>query len=174
MKSQASLKEPPAESKPEQPPPPPAPALGKPPEQSEPKIPDVLPILPLRNLVLFPGTVSPLSIGRMDSIKLVEESLPQSKVIGVIAQRVAEKENPGPDDLHRVGTAALVLKLVRQSERAILLIVQGLGRFAVRKFVQTEPYLRAEVELHPTWTSTGNKEGSGGRNLRETTAKLMN
>ena len=74
---------------------------------SEPKIPEVLPILPLRNLVLFPGIVAPLSIGRPDSVRLLEESLPKTKIIGILSQRVAEKDNPGPDDLYRVGTAAM-------------------------------------------------------------------
>ena len=176
MNPPVSLKEPPpAEGEPDQPPTQPTAATRKAQDQGEPKIPEVLPILPVRNLVLFPGTVAPVSIGRADSIKLVEESLAQSKVIGVIAQRVPENDNPGPDDLHRVGTAVMVLKLVRQSERSVLLIVQGLGRFAVRKFVQTRPYLRAEVEvLHPTWTPTGDKEWEAVvKNLRETAAKLI-
>src|SRR5438034_2010870 len=105
MNSRAALKQsPPAGTLPEEPLPAPSAAASKPENQGEPKIPDVLPILPLRNLVLFPGTVVPLSIGRPDSIKLLEENLPQSKIIGVIAQRAAEKENPGPDDLYHVGT----------------------------------------------------------------------
>src|SRR5215469_14275877 len=80
-------------------------------------IPDTLPILPLRNVVVFPGTVVPLTIGRASSRKLLQESLPQSKVIGVFTQREPEKEDPAAIDLHQVGTAAHVLKLIRQSEQ---------------------------------------------------------
>lgn len=138
-------------------------------------IPDIIPILPVRNIVPFPGTVLPLSIGRPESIKLLEESLPQSRIIGVIAQRAADKENPGPDDLYRVGTAGTVLKLVRQSSETALLIVSGLHRFAIRRVVQTEPYLRAEVEVLASvsppaadaeWEATV-------KGLRETAIKLL-
>src|SRR6266496_6583178 len=100
MNSRPLLKElPAAEGKPAQaqiqPPAPLRPAQ----DQGEPEIPAVLPILPVRNLVLFPGLVIPLSVGRPDSIKLLEDSLPQSKVIGVIAQRAAETDSPKADDL---------------------------------------------------------------------------
>jgi ATP-dependent Lon protease len=113
----------------------------------EPAIPEVLPILPVRNLVMFPGTIVPVNIGRPDSIRLIEESLPQSRIIGVIAQRAADKDEPGEADLYRVGTACQVLKLVRQAEGSALLIVNGLQRFAIRRVVQSAPYLRAEVEV---------------------------
>src|SRR5579862_8812753 len=82
-------------------------------DESQTTIPEVLPLLPIRNLVVFPGTVVPLTIGRASSRRMLEESLPQSKVIGLFAQRRPEQDNPGPDDLHRVGVAGLVLKLLR-------------------------------------------------------------
>ena len=176
MNSRAALKQsPPAGTLPEEPLPAPSAAASKPENQGEPKIPDVLPILPLRNLVLFPGTVVPLSIGRPDSIKLLEENLPQSKIIGVIAQRAAEKENPGPDDLYHVGTAAKVLKLLRQSADSILLVVHGLRRFAVRKVVQAQPSIRAEIELVESIPPpTGDKQWEAAfKNLRETAANLI-
>jgi ATP-dependent Lon protease len=103
-----------------------------------PQIPSVLPILPVRNLVVFPGTVLPLTIGRPESIKLLEESLPQSRMIGVVAQRSPETDKPTPDELHRVGTACAVLKLVRQSSEAVLLVVNAIQRFAIRKVIQTD------------------------------------
>jgi ATP-dependent Lon protease len=135
----------------------------------------MLPILPMRNLVLFPGTVAPLSIGRPDSIKLLEESLPQSKVVGVLTQRAADKDNPGPDDLYRVGTATVVLKLVRPSKDAVVLVVHGLRRFRVRRMAQTTPYLRAEVEVLPSVPAPPeDKEAEAAfRNLRDTSAQLV-
>src|SRR5438105_3960826 len=95
-------------------------------------IPDTLSILPIRNLVLFPGTVLPLTVGREASRRLLEESLPQSKIIGIFTQKNPELDNPGPDDLHRVGVAAAVLKLIRQADGSIVIIVNVLERIAIR------------------------------------------
>src|SRR6476659_859945 len=72
-------------------------------DEGQPAIPDVLPVLPIRNLVVFPGTVVPLTVGRAASRQLLEESLPQSKVIALFAQRSPEEANPGPEELFRVG-----------------------------------------------------------------------
>src|SRR5713101_9099434 len=81
-----------------------------------PKIPDTLSILPLRGFVIFPGTVAPMNVRRPSSIKLLDETLPQSKIIGLIAQRDESKEDPAAQDHYAVGTAAIVLKLLRQSD----------------------------------------------------------
>ncbi|MEI9892556.1 MAG: endopeptidase La [Chthoniobacter sp.] len=117
----------------------------------------------------------PLSVGRPESLKLLEESLPQSRFIGVIAQRVSEKDQPGPDDLYPVGTVCQVLKLVRQSEESALLVVNALERFRIRDVVQAEPYLRARVELlksiappaaNPEWEAIL-------KGLRETALQLL-
>jgi len=153
----------------------PAKAERKSEDGTEPKIPDVLGILPLRNLVLFPGTVAPVSVGRPGSIKLIEESLPKSKVIGLIAQRNPEQTEPALDDLFRVGTAVTVLKLIRQSENTVILVVQGLRRFAVRQFVQTLPYALAEIDLlaAPPPPSADHEWLATVKNLRETAAQLL-
>jgi len=91
---------------------------------NEPKIPDVLPILPIRNTVVFPGTVVPVTVQRPASLKLLEENLQKSKIIGVIAQRAAEKDDPGLDDLYDMGTAVQVLKLLRQADNSILVVIK--------------------------------------------------
>jgi len=78
---------------------------------STPAIPDTLAILPVRGFVVFPGMVAPLNVRRPASIKLLDETLPQSKIIGLVAQRDEEKEDPGPEDLYGVGTAAIVLRV---------------------------------------------------------------
>src|SRR6476660_4283570 len=104
-----------------------------------PQMPAQLSILPVRSVVVFPGTVIPLNVQRAASLKLLDDTLPQTKVIGLLTQRDETKEDPSPQDLYAVGTAALVLKLVRQSEDNVLVIVQGLRRFSLRKIVARAP-----------------------------------
>src|SRR5205085_3831683 len=94
-----------------------------------PAIPEVLSILPVRSFVVFPGTVAPLNVQRAASIKLLDETLPQSKIIGLISQRDPDKEDPEPQDLYGVGTAAIVLKLLRQADDHVIALVQVLRRF---------------------------------------------
>jgi ATP-dependent Lon protease len=148
MKPDSALKDSPLTPPPAEPAPPVSqPTARVDPAKAEPRIPEILPLLPVRNLALFPGTAMPVSVGRSGSIKLIEESLPKSKVIGIVAQRNPEQSDPTSADLFGVGTAALVLKLVRQSETAVVLVVHGLRRFAIRKIVQEQPYALAEIEL---------------------------
>src|SRR6059058_6461297 len=116
-------------------------------ETSAPQIPDVLSILPMRSFTVFPGTILPLTVGRAASIKLLDETLPQTKVIGLLTQRDETKEDPQPQDLYHVGTAALILKMIRQADDHLLIIAQGLRRFTLRKIVATSPFIRAEVDL---------------------------
>ncbi len=111
------------------------------------RIPEELSILPVRSLVVFPGTVIPLNVQRAASLKLLDDTLPRTKVIGLLTQRDEGKENPSSQDLYSMGTAALVLKLLRQSEDHVLVIVQGLRRFSLRKIIATDPFLRAEDRL---------------------------
>jgi len=137
-------------------------------------IPDTLPILVIRNLVVFPGTVVPLSIRRKSSRQLLDESLSQSKVIGLMTQKKAEIEQPGPDDIHPIGVAALVLKMIRQPDETVLLVIQALRRIAVRKITQTQPYMRAEVQVLKSIASANNNESEAMfRNLRESATKLV-
>jgi ATP-dependent Lon protease len=143
-------------------------------EASAPQIPDVLSILPLRSFVVFPGTILPLTVGRAASIKLLDETLPQTKIIGLLTQRDGTKEDPQTQDLYSVGTAAIVLKLLRQSDNHVVIIVQGLRRFALRKIVATDPYLRAEVDLLNSKLPPSTKEWEATfRNLRDSAAKLL-
>jgi ATP-dependent Lon protease len=154
--------------------PPDSPAMGDAAASSSPKVPDVLSILPLRSFVVFPGTILPLTVGRAASIKLLDETLPQTKIIGLLTQRDETKEDPQPQDLYPVGTAAIVLKLLRQSDNHVVIVVQGLRRFALRKIIATAPYLRAEVELLNSKLPPSTKEWEATfRNLRDSAAKLL-
>ena len=154
--------------------PPDATAMGGAAAGSAQQIPDVLSILPLRSFVVFPGTILPLTVGRAASIKLLDETLPQTKIIGLLTQRDETKEDPEPQDLYSIGTAAIVLKLLRQSDDHLVIVVQGLRRFALRKIIATAPYLRAEVELLNSKLPRATKEWEATfRNLRDSAAKLL-
>src|SRR5438128_9089730 len=137
-------------------------------ESRLPRIPEELSILPVRGFVVFPGTVVPLNIQRAASIKLLDETLPRTKVIGLLTQRDEAKEDPEPQDLYPLGVAAIVLKLLRQSDNHVVIVVQGLRRFALRKIVTAHPYLRADVDLLNSKLLPSSKEREATfRNLRD-------
>lgn len=109
------------------------------------KLPDTLPIMPLRNMILFPGVVVPITVGRDKSIKLIRDYARKSKIIGVLAQKDPEVEEPTPEDLHTVGTAAMILKTLQMPDGSTTVIIQGKRRFKVEQIVNTEPYIVARV-----------------------------
>ena len=112
--------------------------------------PDVLPILTLRNSVLFPGVVIPITLAREKSLKLVKEMYRKKKQIGVITQPDPEVEDPTENDLYRVGTIANIVKTLKMPDgNSTVIIIQGVSRFALKHVVQTEPYITAEIELLP-------------------------
>ena len=109
------------------------------------EVPEALPILSLRNTVLFPGVVIPITVGRDRSIRLVKEAHASGSTIGVVAQKNDEIEVPSADDLNKVGTVARVLKMLRMPDGTNTVILQGLKRFRWTDLVQEEPYLKARV-----------------------------
>lgn len=140
-----------------------------------PEIPGTLAILPIRGVVVFPGTVVPLTLGRPSALKLVDDNLPQTKVIGLVAQRHEDNEKPHAEDLYPVGVACQVLKLMRQPENTVVLLVQALQRFRVGSVTQTEPYLKAEIEtLSSVPVDKDDKETAAAlNNLRESAINLL-
>lgn len=109
------------------------------------KIPAVLPILPLRNTVLFPGVVIPITVGRDKSIQLIKDYNKSDKTIGVVAQKSDNIEEPTADDLYKVGTVAQIIKMLRMPDGNTTIIIQGKKRFKIDKYIQTEPYHKAMV-----------------------------
>jgi ATP-dependent Lon protease len=109
------------------------------------KIPDILPILPLRNTVLFPGVVIPITVGRDKSIQLIKDYNKGDKTIGVVAQKSDTIEEPSVDDLYKVGTVAFIIKMLRMPDGNTTIIIQGKRRFKIDEFIQTEPYHKAKV-----------------------------
>jgi ATP-dependent Lon protease len=112
-------------------------------------LPEELPILPLRGVVVYPHTAVPLTIGQPRSIKLVDEAVAGSRLIGLVASKKPELETPGPEDLYSFGTVSAIQRLFRAPDGTIRLIVQGLGRFKLGEFVSLEPFLSARVILQP-------------------------
>src|SRR5512141_276615 len=99
------------------------------------KFPDVLPILPLRGVVVYPQTAVPLTVGQPRSIRLVDEVVGGDKLVGLVASINPELESPGPNDLYKVGTIAIVHRLLRAPDGTIRLLVQGMDRFRLGDFV---------------------------------------
>ena len=110
-------------------------------------IPDELPILPLRGVVVYPQTAIPLTVGQPRSMKLVDDVVGGSRLIGLFTAKDPEQETPGPEDVYQVGTLASIHRLFRAPDGTIRLLVQGLARIAVDEYTAEEPYLRAQV--HP-------------------------
>lgn len=104
-----------------------------------------LPILPLRNNVLFPGVVIPITVGRDKSIKLIQDANKGDKIVGVVSQRDQNEESPEFSDLHNVGTVAQIIRTLKMPDGSTTIIIQGKRRFKIKTPIQTEPYMRAAV-----------------------------
>jgi ATP-dependent Lon protease len=134
----------------------------------EENIPSSLPILPLRGLVVYPETAVPLTIGQPRSIRLVDDVVAgDDRLIGLVTSRDSELETPGPEDLYTVGTVAMVHRLFRAPDGTIRLLVQGLYRFRLGEFLQTEPYLKAEIHLIPEVLQSDLEIEALARNARD-------
>jgi ATP-dependent Lon protease len=112
-----------------------------------PDIPDEMPVLPLRDTVLFPNSFMPLAVAREASVRLIDEATTAGRMIGVFTQREATVEEPGQDDLYPIGTATHIHKMFKLPDGSLRLIVQGLSRVRLDRIVQTHPYLRGAVSL---------------------------
>ena len=109
------------------------------------ELPEILPILPLRNTVLFPGVVVPITAGRDKSIKLINQTNKEGKIIGVVSQKEEGEEDPGIEDINTIGTVAKILKVLKMPDGNTTVIIQGKKRFQVTEVITTEPYLTARV-----------------------------
>jgi ATP-dependent Lon protease len=132
-----------------------------------PKYPDLLPILPLRGVVVYPNTAVPLTVGQPRSIRLVDDVVTGDKLVGLVAAVNPELETPGPADLHRVGTIATVHRLLRAPDGTVRLLVQGMERFRVGEFSTEEPYLKAKFQLAPETVEEGLEVAALARNARD-------
>ena len=114
------------------------------PDESD-AIPKELAILPLKGTVIYPGLAVPLIIGRERSIQLIDDALGSDKMIGVVTQKDPKVQDPAPEEMFAIGTAASILKMVRVSERDIRVVVQGVARIKIERYIESDPYYIARV-----------------------------
>jgi len=118
-----------------------------------------LPILPLRNTVLFPGVIIPITVGRNKSLKLIQEASSTNKLIGTLTQKNPKHENPKANQLFQIGTYAQIIKILEMPDNTTTVILQGKGRFQVEEFITDEPFFIAKVKSLPeTKPETNDKE----------------
>ena len=108
--------------------------------------PEAIPILPIRNTVLFPGVVLPITVGRQKSIKLVKKAYKGDRIIGVVAQKNNTVEEPEIEDIYHIGTVAKIIKMIVLPDGNTTIIIQGKNRFKIRKFLTDQPYFTAAVK----------------------------
>jgi ATP-dependent Lon protease len=133
----------------------------------------MLPVLPLRETVIFPLSVVPLHVGQERSVKLVDDVMRTHRLVALVTQLKPEVRQAGPDDLYRVGCAAVIHQLLRSAEGTMQLVVQGLERLRIGEFVQTEPYLIARVHAAPEVESPGAEVEALTRTARSLFERLL-
>jgi len=144
-------------------------------ELTQSEVPDELPILPLKNTVLFPGVVVPITVGRDRSLKLVKEAYESDKTIGVVSQKDEEDEDPDGKDLYDVGTVAQILKLIKMPDGSKSIVIQGKTTFKVEEFLQKDPYFKATVEPYrQEMDIEGVELDASIRSVKETAQKIVN
>lgn len=139
-------------------------------------VPDILPILTLRASVLFPGAITPVSLGREKSMRLVREASKNGGLVGAVLQKVHTVENPGPEDLYKVGTAASIIKILEMPGGNLTVILHGLEKFEIKEFISSDPYYRAAVSpLHDTVPERSNVEFEAiVDSIREVSLNIVN
>ncbi|MDH4135540.1 MAG: endopeptidase La [Anaerolineae bacterium] len=136
-------------------------------------IPGELPILPLRNTVIFPSAVTPIVVGIPRSVKLVEEAVEGNRLIGLVAMHDPDIEEPGPGQLYEVGTVGLIHKVIKGSDENLQVIIQGIERFRIQEWMQEKPYLKAQIELAPEPVEESVEIEALRRNLLDLARRLV-
>ncbi len=136
-------------------------------------LPEDLPVLPLRGMVIFPKMVLPLPIGQPRSLRLVEDLAgSDKKLVGLFTSKHPENDTPGPDDIYRVGTLALVVRQTKTPDGSVRLMVRGLERIEIEEYTATEPYLRARVKVVPEVVENGLETEAMARSITDQFHKL--
>ncbi len=142
---------------------------------TESDIPDQLPILPLKNTVLYPGVVIPITVGRDRSLELVKKAYETDKIIGIVTQKKQEQEDPSPDDLYHVGTVAQILKLIKMPDGSKSIVIQGKSVFEIDEFTQHDPYYIAKIRpFIYNQDVSGVELDAALRSIKETAIQIVN
>ncbi len=142
---------------------------------TESDIPDQLPILPLKNTVLYPGVVIPITVGRDRSLELVKKAYETDKTIGIVTQKNKDQEDPAPDELYHVGTVAQILKLIKMPDGSKSIVIQGKSVFEIAEFLEQDPYYVARVKpfIYDQDVS-GVELDAALRSVKETAIQIVN
>jgi ATP-dependent Lon protease len=136
-------------------------------------LPEAMPVLPLRDMVTYPGTLTPLAVGQERSIRLIDDVLSGSRALVMVASREPEVDEPKPEQLHRVGVAGVVARMLKVPDGTIRILVQGTQRVELGKFVQTDPYLVATVSELPDVVEEGKELQALTRNVQATFSEII-
>lgn len=139
------------------------------------ELPEELSILPIKNTVLFPGVVIPITVTRQKSIRLIKKAYQGNRIIGVIAQKNKQAEEPNSDDLYRFGTVARIIKMLVLPDGNTTIIIQGKNRFAIKEFLQDEPFMTAKIDLQiePTLDLESKEVKALVQSLKDAASKIL-
>jgi ATP-dependent Lon protease len=136
-------------------------------------VPDELPILPIRNSVIYPFSIQPLVVGVPRSVKLIEDASSGDRFIGLLAAKDSSLEEPGPDQVYETGTVGRILRVLRSPDGQMHVVVQGIERFMVDRWLHTEPYLKAAIRLRPEESGSGPEDDALQRSLLEIALEVI-
>jgi ATP-dependent Lon protease len=142
---------------------------------SKESLPETLPILPLKNTVMFPGVVIPITASRDKSIKLINDSNTNDKLIGVVSQKDSKVQSPSLNDIHPTGTVAKILRVLKMPDGNVTVIIQGKKRFSIEQIVSEEPYITAKIkEIPELKPEKNNKEfGATIESIKDIALKII-
>ncbi len=142
-------------------------------ERSEQPLPAALPILPVRDIVAYPETLTPLAVGQERSIKLVNDVLSGERMLVLVASRDPELEEPGPDDVYEVGVAGVVARMLKVPDGTIRILVQATERVRIGDYITESPYLVARIEQMPDVSTPSTELDALARNVQRTFAEIV-
>src|SRR5215471_20827327 len=134
-------------------------------EQEHSRIPDILPVLPLKDTVVYPLTMQSLAVGQERSIRLIDDVMRGNRLVVLVAQKSLDIEQAGPKDIFKIGTVSRVVRMIRMPDGNVQLVVQGLERVAIGEFTQEKPYLAAHVSVRPDIQEEDNETEAIKRNV---------